>query len=106
MPTTIVTQNGRETTIGSVSATQTTVTTTANAVSTPSDINVTDVNRASPGVGVPAGGTDGQILRKQSDADYDMGWEDVPYASETEAGVLKARLDGTTLYIRTDGNDA
>ena len=31
----------------------------------------------SPGIGVPAGGTTGQVLTKVSNADYDTDWEDV-----------------------------
>ena len=31
----------------------------------------------SPGIGVPAGGTTGQVLTKVSGADYDTDWEDV-----------------------------
>jgi hypothetical protein len=33
--------------------------------------------------GIPAGGTDGQVLTKQSGTDFDANWEDVPDASNT-----------------------
>lgn len=36
-----------------------------------------------PGVGVPAGGTTGQILEKNSDSDYDTVWNDPPSSGVT-----------------------
>lgn len=38
-----------------------------------------------PGVGVPAGGTTGQVLGKASDADYDTIWQD---AAEAVSGLI------------------
>lgn len=45
-----------------------------NVVNNP--INITLSNFGVQGAGVPAGGIEGQVLAKKSDADYDMQWQD------------------------------
>lgn len=59
-----------------------------------------------PGVGVPAGGTQGQVLAKINSVDYNTQWVDqtsgsgtytLPTASTTELGGVK--VDGTTIII-------
>jgi len=53
-----------------------------------------------PGVGVPAGGTTGQVLAKDSDTDYDTGWLALPEESMT-VNYLLAEIDsaGTPQYF-------
>lgn len=45
------------------------------------------------GVGVPAGGSAGQVLSKKSDADYDTKWVDIP-----QGGGGDATTEGAVLY--------
>lgn len=40
-----------------------------------------DVEWEDPAVALPAGGTDGQVLTKQSSTDFDADWEDIPDAA-------------------------
>ena len=47
------------------------------------------------GVGVPAGGTAGQVLKKASDEDYDAEWAD------EEGGLFVVELTGSGSYTRT-----
>jgi hypothetical protein len=54
----------------------------------PIEIGNVDLN---PDSLVPAGGTDGQVLTKQSATDYDTAWEDVP------EGIPAGGLDGQVL---------
>jgi len=42
------------------------------------------------GAGIPTGGTTNQWLRKQSAADHDSEWDDLPLLSTTSPGVLPA----------------
>lgn len=51
------------------------------------------------GVGIPSGGTEGQVLAKNSDADYDAGWIDPPETPEMDAEHVT--YDDTETY--TDG---
>lgn len=44
-------------------------------------VDGTNVITALPGIGVPSGGTVGQVLTKVSDVDFDAGWEDTAPAS-------------------------
>jgi hypothetical protein len=46
----------------------------------------------SPAIGVPKGGTTGQVLSKNSDADYDTEWEDVEAAAIPDNSIAKAKL--------------
>jgi hypothetical protein len=46
----------------------------------------------SPSIGVPKGGTTGQVLSKNSDADYDTEWEDVESAAIPDNSIAKAKL--------------
>jgi hypothetical protein len=46
----------------------------------------------SPAIGVPKGGTTGQVLSKNSDADYDTEWEDVESAAIPDNSIAKAKL--------------
>jgi hypothetical protein len=69
-------------------------------------VTTTSIAPGMPGVGVPLGGTDGQFLAKASSTPYDSAWEALPRAATSTEGVIKVRLDGTTLYITNDGTDA
>jgi hypothetical protein len=51
-----------------------------------------------PGVGVPAGGTTGQFLRKVSGTDYDDDWGDLPTRTTTAAGTLPATSYAAITY--------
>lgn len=61
-----------------------------------------------PGVGVPAGGTTGQILKKKTNADYDTEWGNEPTAPVTDVqvngtsvlsnGVANIPTAGTNVY--------
>jgi len=50
------------------------------------------------GIGTPAGGTEGQILAKKSDDDFDTEWEDVPNAPN---GVADGGATGQMLIKKT-----
>jgi len=53
-----------------------------------------------PGVGIPAGGTTGQILYKVSNTDYDVNWENVPAIGVTS---FQTSLSGLTPSTSTTG---
>jgi hypothetical protein len=59
------------------------------------ETSVVEINTSAP-IGIPAGGTTGQVLAKASNADYDTEWI---------ANKERLTVD-TTFYIRTDGNDS
>ena len=46
-------------------------------------INVQENERGPRGYGVPAGGSNGQIIVKQSDQDYDMAWTNLNVPTKT-----------------------
>lgn len=50
-------------------------------------INVQIASMGQQGVGMPAGGTTGQIATKLSDANYDIGWEDNDIGSVTSVSI-------------------
>lgn len=52
-----------------------------------------------PGVGVPSGGTEGQILAKKSGDNYDVQWVDAPGETySTEETRIGTWIDGKPLY--------
>lgn len=53
-----------------------------------------------PGVGVPTGGTTGQVLKKASDTDYDTVWAD-----ETGGGGAVSSVNGQTGNVVLDADD-
>jgi hypothetical protein len=80
------------------------------------DITVNVSNAAGPaGVGVPVGGTTGQVLKKQSGTDYDTFWAadnaGVPYSGATgdvnlganKLTILKEQFTPTTLPTYSEG---
>jgi hypothetical protein len=58
-----------------------------------------------PGVGVPAGGTTGQVLAKNSDTDYDTEWVDAAAGGGAGAwgGITGTLSDQTDLQAALDG---
>ncbi len=56
----------------------------------------------SPGTGVPAGGTTGQVLTKVSDTDYDTDWEDVSQPLTTVGDLVVYDGDVTRLPVGSD----
>jgi len=58
--------------------------------------------QGSPGVGVPAGGSTGQVLQKASDADYNTAWATIAagmgYAISVQA-LTSSPVDGQTVYF-------
>lgn len=80
-----------------------TITYTDNRTTT---FTVTNGKDGKDGVGVPSGGSKGQMLVKKSGADFDTEWKDaqggdVPIATKDVAG--KVKPDGTTITIENDG---
>lgn len=86
---------------------------TANAVKAAAESGEFD---GDPGVGVPAGGTAGQVLKKASDTSYDTVWGDEEGGSITvddalsdssenpvQNKVVKAALDGKGTYSKPSG---
>ena len=57
-----------------------------------------------PGVGVPAGGTTGQVLTKLSDTDYDTDWENIPQPLTTVGDLLA--YDGNPVRLPVGANDS
>jgi hypothetical protein len=55
-----------------------------------------------PGVGVPAGGTTGQVLSKTSDTDYDTEWSDIPQPLTTVGDLLAFDGDPVRLPVGSD----
>lgn len=61
--------------------------------------------KGDPGVGVPAGGTVGQVLAKSGDGDYETEWQDpqggITFTRDTHAvtGSTAATSDGNNYYI-------
>lgn len=51
--------------------------------------------------GIPAGGTDGQVLTKQSGTDFDADWEDVPDAANTTTVASRTELKALDTSIYT-----
>ena len=47
--------------------------------------------QGAPGVGLPSGGTTGQVLKKKTDTDYDTEWGDV------SGGVSDVQVNGTSV---------
>ena len=56
-----------------------------------------------PGVGVPIGGTTGQVLTKKTEADYDTEWTDPQGGG---SGLPEGGTTGAILTIDTEGNPA
>lgn len=53
----------------------------------------------SAGVGVPSGGTTGQVLAKNSSTDYDTEWIDAPSGGGGSVSIRSVRLTGTGLSV-------
>ena len=74
-------------------------------------VNRTDAVQGNDGRGVPPGGTDGQVLTKESDDDYDTKWEDAP-AGNGGSGEANVQADwdetdtASDAYIENKPTDA
>lgn len=59
-----------------------------------------DGQKGGPGVGVPAGGTAGQVLVKKTDTDYDTEWKDIEGGTSSPVNIYT----GTALDEQTDSD--
>lgn len=66
---------------------------------------IADQSQGEPGVGVPTGGTTGQVLTKASDTDYDTEWSDVD-TSDVEYFDVTLTLAAGGAYYNSDKTPA
>lgn len=66
-------------------------------------VNGVEIPLGTPGVGVPAGGGQGQLLAKKTDNDFDTEWTDIPTATEDTLGLVKSSSGTDKVVVDDDG---
>lgn len=56
-----------------------------------------------PGVGVPKGGSSGQVLSKKTDGNYDTEWTTLPQATNEQLGLVKSSSGTDKVTVAEDG---
>lgn len=56
-----------------------------------------------PGVGVPKGGSSGQVLIKKTDGNYDTEWANIPQATSEQLGLVKSSSGTDKVTVAEDG---